>query len=586
MIVVAVVATAMTGGALAAPMAAALGSTTAGAIAAGAIAGAVGSIASQAVGIAIGAQDGFNWKGVALGAIGGGVAGGVTQVLGTATSIPGAVGRAMLTNTITQGVGIVTGLQNGFSWRSVAASAAGAAAGAQADQMLADSNAFASVFSGRALDIARGTVAGFVSGTSAALARGGKIEIARIATDAFGNALGSSLAEKMRPTPTQTIEPIRESLAATFADDVEQRISGNPIARALDKQSRREEAARILAEQASSDSGSASAKPYTTAPWLPEEARNSLYSLTREGGFTTYSAGVVQADDGSYMQYGKATYHRPVDNLYTPNEGFIQPRYSEAVAGFSNSNAPLSERGVYLGLATLALPGALLEGVGTGLWNAPNNLYRSVESARAAYNATDTDDKVLYSLEAIRDGANGITGLFGPFVKGPAPVSLESRAAAQSPSQWTAARETYNAPVIEAAPTRAPELPPFVFRGDSRAPDVIFNEGLQPRGTNVDLLEYAQYNEPSIYIPTSTSPNVARGFAKQQGGGYVYTVKTPEGGIDVNAALGWQSPFKHELEIAIPGGVSPAEILGARQVGPDGKFFGPFVKNPGYVPPK
>ncbi|WP_440963542.1 hypothetical protein ACL58G_24940 [Massilia sp. GER05] len=147
MVVVAVVATIYTAGAAAGMLGASGGAWSAGlavmsgtssltamtAIAAGAIGGAAGSIASQAVGIAIGAQDGFNWKGVALSAVGGGVSAGVASAsAGTALGakeIAGAVSRAALSDTIGQGVGIVTGLQSGFSWRSVAASAAGAAAG-------------------------------------------------------------------------------------------------------------------------------------------------------------------------------------------------------------------------------------------------------------------------------------------------------------------------------------------------------------------------------------------------------------------------------------------------------------------------
>ncbi|MFZ6872681.1 hypothetical protein ACO0LF_11495, partial [Undibacterium sp. Di27W] len=43
-------------------------------------------------------------------------------------------------------------------------------------------------------DVARGTVSGFASGVTVAAMRGGKIEMAQIARDAFGNALGSSLA--------------------------------------------------------------------------------------------------------------------------------------------------------------------------------------------------------------------------------------------------------------------------------------------------------------------------------------------------------------------------------------------------------
>ncbi|WP_425509374.1 scabin-related ADP-ribosyltransferase [Xanthomonas oryzae] len=53
-------------------------------------------------------------------------------------------------------------------------------------------------------------------------------------------------------------------------------------------------------------------------------------------------------------------------------------------------------------------------------------------------------------------------------------------------------------------------------------------------------------------------------------------------GLDVNAILGPQSPFHHEFEIAVPGGINPLDIMGARQVGPNGTFVGPFIRNPVY----
>ena len=42
--------------------------------------------------------------------------------------------------------------------------------------------------------------------------RGGKIAVARIATDAFGNALGSSLAENMQPTPSTPMRSFSDSI--------------------------------------------------------------------------------------------------------------------------------------------------------------------------------------------------------------------------------------------------------------------------------------------------------------------------------------------------------------------------------------
>ena len=42
--------------------------------------------------------------------------------------------------------------------------------------------------------LVRGTLTGLAAGTTAAVMRGGRISVQQVATDAFGNALGSSLA--------------------------------------------------------------------------------------------------------------------------------------------------------------------------------------------------------------------------------------------------------------------------------------------------------------------------------------------------------------------------------------------------------
>ncbi|MEA5115911.1 MAG: RHS repeat-associated core domain-containing protein [Geobacteraceae bacterium] len=124
-------------------------------------------------------------------------------------------------------------------------------------------------------------------------------------------------------------------------------------------------------------------------------------------------------------------------------------------------------------------------------------------------------------------------------------------------------------------------IPEYTFRGDTRVPAEIFNGGFQPRGTNTDLLGYARHNDPSVFVGTSTSPKTAGGFAGE--GGYVYTVRPGSNAVDVNASLGRMSPFPHETEIAVPGGISPSDIMGARQIGSVG-LTGPFIKNPNYIP--
>jgi YD repeat-containing protein len=109
----------------------AVGASFAGTLVGGALAGAVGSIVSQGVGLAIGAQDKFSWSGVALGAIGGAVGSGLGTVgslsgnaIGGSTFLTGAV-RGAVGSVISQGVGLATGLQSKFDWTSVAVAGIG-----------------------------------------------------------------------------------------------------------------------------------------------------------------------------------------------------------------------------------------------------------------------------------------------------------------------------------------------------------------------------------------------------------------------------------------------------------------------------
>ncbi|MDQ0072702.1 YD repeat-containing protein [Variovorax boronicumulans] len=172
-------------------------------VAAAAIGGAVGSIASQGVGIAIGAQDEFSWKNVALGAIGAGATAGIGSALGgpISSSVQGwdrfaqVAGRSAISSAVTQGIGVATGLQNKFSWRSVAASAVGAGVGA------AVSGPASSIFGPSDFgQFATRFASGLAGGLTTAALRGGKISVTQVATDAFGNALGSSLAESFGQT--------------------------------------------------------------------------------------------------------------------------------------------------------------------------------------------------------------------------------------------------------------------------------------------------------------------------------------------------------------------------------------------------
>lgn len=172
-----------------------------GAVGASIVGGAVGSAASQGIAIAAGMQEGFDWKGVAMGAIGAGVTAGlgaaglggnVASGLGfkegsTAFRYASLAANGAASSALTQGISVATGLQSSFNWRDVAISAVAApvaaAAGAGANKLIG-------------WDFATKFVSG-VAGSSVRRAFGGKVDTASILADAFGNALGNSMVDSL-----------------------------------------------------------------------------------------------------------------------------------------------------------------------------------------------------------------------------------------------------------------------------------------------------------------------------------------------------------------------------------------------------
>ncbi|MGC5935106.1 HNH endonuclease, partial [Ralstonia pseudosolanacearum] len=156
----------------------------------------------------------FSWGQVAMGAVGAGVTAGVgTAAAGSGTwlgaqgtnaaGIAAGVGRAAIGSVATQGIAVAVGLQDHFSWMQVATAAASSAAGSLAGAAARDGlnyNPSQGFDFGKSL--VSGAAAGIAAGTTAAVMRGGRVQIAQIAADAFGNALGSSLAEANLPQPT------------------------------------------------------------------------------------------------------------------------------------------------------------------------------------------------------------------------------------------------------------------------------------------------------------------------------------------------------------------------------------------------
>lgn len=216
MVVVAVVATIWTAGVAGAAFGAAgagaggfaggIGMLTSGAaslgtlgatVAAGAVAGAVGSAAGQLAGMAMGMQDKFSWTQVGLGALGAGVTAGVGGVLGAGGGAWAAAGRAAVSSTIGQGLGVAMGMQDRFSWAGVAASAAGAGVGTAVSPYVG------AALSSTIGDTGTHIVSGMAGTVAAQLVASGRIDARSAFANTLGNALGSSLASASTGTELQ-----------------------------------------------------------------------------------------------------------------------------------------------------------------------------------------------------------------------------------------------------------------------------------------------------------------------------------------------------------------------------------------------
>ncbi len=176
---------------------------------------ALASIASQGFELLIGAKDKFFWKNVALGALGGVINAGLPTDFAKGLGKWGQLAaKAALSNALTQGIAVTTGLQPKFDWKAVATSAIAAPLGqALGDSLLGtqyDSQGKVSghedtsftrflspmgaQFTQAVADVLVGTVR---QGIRMAVYGKGKLDFASIAADAFGSALGNSVMSQV-----------------------------------------------------------------------------------------------------------------------------------------------------------------------------------------------------------------------------------------------------------------------------------------------------------------------------------------------------------------------------------------------------
>ncbi|MEI9997635.1 MAG: LysM peptidoglycan-binding domain-containing protein [Rhizomicrobium sp.] len=92
----------------------------------------LGDLAAQVFSLATGIQKSFNWNELAESGITAGVANGLQEVgmvVQTTSEIFNAVANAVITNVVSQGIEVATGLQKSFDWAGVAASGIGGGVG-------------------------------------------------------------------------------------------------------------------------------------------------------------------------------------------------------------------------------------------------------------------------------------------------------------------------------------------------------------------------------------------------------------------------------------------------------------------------
>ena len=330
MIVVAVVVTYFTAGAATKAMLAAYGTTTAAAagtalgvaaaVAGGFVGGVAGSVASQAVGSAMGVAS-FSWRsalvsGAATAATAGlagaaqaGRLGAILAGTGKTATAARAVVAAMAGQVTSYGASRALGLEASFSWKSIAASAVGAALTANIGGVpLAEGGSSTGKFIN---DLGGGLLRGAITSTTRRVLGLGKQDWGQVAIDAFGNALGnaavsgaqtlalrrqtSRMLEQM--SPEQRLQ-LAQSLMLNFAPG-DQRV-GNELTRIMSDE-------ELALSQADIDMLKAQGRDMTSAQQALDELRSRTYAgATDEDGLynTPTAKPAVEPESGYEWAWG------------------------------------------------------------------------------------------------------------------------------------------------------------------------------------------------------------------------------------------------------------------------------------------
>jgi RHS repeat-associated protein len=123
----------------------------------------------------------------------------------------------------------------------------------------------------------------------------------------------------------------------------------------------------------------------------------------------------------------------------------------------------------------------------------------------------------------------------------------------------------------------------YLYRGDGRHPDEIFEQGFKTKGDSNDLLLHSldSNKPPSNFVSTTPVREVGIDFATKfnMRSGFLYTIRMIPG-RDLTSELGKKYKFSSERELAIQGGVKREDILGVTPIGANGRPSGHTTLNP------
>jgi LysM repeat protein len=175
------------------------GAGTAATVIAGGLTAAAANVASQAVGIAAGVQDGMNWKSVGKSALGGAIGAGFNAIAGNAFNVTSsAFVNAGLTNIASQGVMIALHQQEKFSWASVAGAAVSAGVGNSDTMKGIQESMKDNGWSAFAQGAVRSGISGFFGSLTTDLIVPGKQDWAQIGISSVGSAINGGWDDQAR----------------------------------------------------------------------------------------------------------------------------------------------------------------------------------------------------------------------------------------------------------------------------------------------------------------------------------------------------------------------------------------------------